>query len=79
MKNKMTSKIIVMVSVMGMLMACGGKTEEKEVIVVPAAPVVVVPAPAPADKATPTNSTKITLDKNGVKLEGEKVEVNVNK
>ena len=52
------------------LMACGNKPAEtkKEVIVVPATPVIIVKDP-------PVKATTITLDKNGVKVEAKKVDV----
>lgn len=47
------------------------KTEvTKEVIVVPAKPVIVEKAPA-------TKPTTITLDKNGVKVEAKKIDVTI--
>ena len=55
-------------------MSCTAKPAEvkKEVIVVPAKPVVVVKAPA-------AKATSVTLDKNGVKVETKKVDVSVKK
>jgi len=54
------------------IMSCAGKPAEvkKEVIVVPAAPVIIVKDP-------PVKGTTITLDKNGVKVEAKKVDVTI--
>ena len=54
--------------------ACADKPAEvkKEVIVVPAAPVVIVKDP-------PEKSTTIVLDKNGVKVVAKKIDVTVKK
>lgn len=46
--------------------------KEKEVIVVPSAPVIIVKEPE-------KKATTITLDKNGVKIEAKKVDVTVKK
>lgn len=55
------------------VMSCAGKTEvKKEVIIVPAAPVIIVKDP-------PEKGTTIILDKNGVKVETKKVDVTVKK
>lgn len=56
------------------MISCSGKPAEvkKEVIVVPATPVIIVKDP-------PDKSTTITLDKNGVKVEAKKVDVTVKK
>jgi hypothetical protein len=53
-------------------MACNNKPAEvkKEVIVVPASPVIIVKDP-------PAKSTTVTLDKNGVKVQTKKVDVSV--
>jgi hypothetical protein len=55
-----------------MATACNNKPAEvkKEVIVVPAAPVIIVKDP-------PEKSTTVTLDKNGVKVQTKKVDVSV--
>ncbi len=55
------------------IMACNDKPAEvkKEVIIVPAAPVVV--------KEVPEKTTTITVDKNGVKVQAKKVNVVVKK
>jgi copper chaperone CopZ len=67
-------KIIGFLSVALVLitMACTNEPAEvkKEVIVVPSAPVIIVKDP-------PEKSTKVTLDKNGVKVETKKVDVTV--
>jgi len=54
------------------IMSCAGKPAEvkKEIIVVPAAPVIIVKDP-------PAKGTTIILDKNGVKVEGKKVAVTI--
>jgi hypothetical protein len=53
-------------------LACNNKPADvkKEVIVVPAAPVIIVKDP-------PEKSTTVTLDKNGIKVKTKKVEVSV--
>ncbi len=55
------------------MLSCSNKPAEatKEVIVVPAAPVVV-------EKEVPEKSTTVTLDKNGVKVSTKKVDIRVN-
>ena len=52
------------------IMSCAGKPAEakRELIIVPAAPVIMVKDP-------PVKGTTITLDKNGVKVEAKKVDV----
>ena len=54
------------------IMSCNDKPAEvkKEVIIVPAAPVIIVKDP-------PAKSTTISLDKNGVKVETKKVKVKI--
>lgn len=56
------------------IMSCNDKPAEvkKEVIIVPAAPVIIVKDP-------PAKSTTITVDKNGVKVEAKKVNVVIKK
>jgi len=51
---------------------------KKEVIVVPAAP---TPTPSTIiiEKAPAKKATTITLDKNGVKVEGKKVDISIKK
>ena len=67
-------KIIGFLSLAAVLsiMSCAGKPAEvkKEIIVVPAAPVIIVKDP-------PVKGTTIILDKNGVKVEAKKVDVTV--
>lgn len=67
-------KIIVFLSftIVLVTMACNNKPAEvkKEVIVVPAAPVIIVKDP-------PEKSTTVTLDKNGIKVQTKKVDVSV--
>ena len=69
-------KIIGFLSLSALLtiMACSDKPAvvKKEVIVVPATPVVVI-------KDLPEKSTTISVDKNGVKVATKKVDVTVNK
>ncbi len=68
-------KIIGSFMVVGIvtMLSCSNKPAEatKEVIVVPAAPVVV-------EKEVPEKSTTVTLDKNGVKVSTKKVDIRVN-
>ena len=52
------------------ILSCKPAETKKEVIVVPAAPVIIVKDP-------PAKGTTITLDKNGVKVEAKKVDVTV--
>jgi len=54
------------------IMSCAGKPAEvkKEVVIVPAAPVIIVKDP-------PVKGTTITLDKKGVKVEAKKVDVTI--
>jgi hypothetical protein len=56
------------------IMSCAGNPAEikKEVIIVPSTPVIILKDP-------PEKSTIITLDKNGVKVEAKKIDVNVKK
>ena len=54
--------------VMVFIFSCKPKEAKKEVIVIPAAPVIIV-------KDAPEKSTTITLDKNGVKVEAKKIDV----
>ncbi|HEX3166299.1 MAG TPA: hypothetical protein VHQ93_08540 [Chitinophagaceae bacterium] len=67
-------KIIGFLSLAAVLsiMSCAGKPAEvkKEIIVVPAAPVIIVKDP-------PVKGTTIILDKNGVKVEAKKVAVTI--
>lgn len=52
--------------------ACTPKEEKKEVIVVPTQTII-------REKEPAKKTTTITLDKNGVKVEGKKVDVNIKK
>jgi hypothetical protein len=54
------------------IMSCAGKPADvkKEVVIVPAAPVIIVKDP-------PIKGTTITLDKKGVKVEAKKVDVTI--
>ena len=67
-------KIIGFLSLAAVLsiMSCAGKPAEvkKEIIVVPAAPVIIVKDP-------PVKGTTIILDKNGAKVEAKKVAVTI--
>jgi hypothetical protein len=69
-------KIIGFLSIAAVLtiVSCAGKPAEvkKEVIVVPAVPVIILKEPV-------KKPTTITLDKNGVKVEVKNVDVNVKK
>jgi len=64
--------ILIAMGVFVTLMSCTDKPAEatKEVIVVPAAPVIIVKDP-------PEKTTTVTLDKNGVKVSTKKVAVEV--
>jgi hypothetical protein len=72
-KNKM-KKIIgfLTLAVVFSIMACSDKPAQKEVIVVPATPVIIVKDP-------PEKSTTNTEDKNGVKEEAKKKDLTVKK
>jgi len=50
------------------IMSCKPVETKKEVVVVPATPVIIVKDP-------PEKGTTVTLDKNGVKVEAKKVDV----
>ena len=52
------------------IMSCKPAETKKEVVIVPAAPVIIVKDP-------PVKGTTITLDKNGVKVQAKKVDVTV--
>jgi len=69
-------KIIGFLSIFAVLiiMSCAGKPAEtkKEIIVVPAAPVIIIKEPV-------QKPTTITLDKNGVKVETKKTDVVIKK
>ncbi|OSZ79871.1 hypothetical protein CAP36_00985 [Chitinophagaceae bacterium IBVUCB2] len=54
--------------------SCGSGEEKKEVIVVPSSTQRVIIEKEPAKK-----TTTVTLDKNGVKVEGKKVDVVIKK
>ena len=56
-----------------LIMACSDKPAQKEVIVVPS------PQPVIIVKDPPEKGTSITVDKNGVKVETKKIDVNVKK
>ena len=80
MKNFKISTIIGFASILGLLMACNTAPAEKEVIIVPAAtPVIVTPVIVEKEAAEPAKNTSITLDKNGMKVESEKVDVQIGK
>lgn len=76
MKNNKTKKIIGFFAMLTVLLIMGCKEQpkeqpaQKEVIIVPAAPVVI-------EKEAPKSSTTVTLDKNGLKVDAKKVEVKV--
>lgn len=75
MQNNKT-KIIGFFAMLIVLLMIGCKEQpkeqavEKEVIIVPAAPVVI-------EKEAPKSSTTITLDKNGLEVDAKKVNVKV--
>jgi len=50
------------------IMSCKPAETKKEVVIVPASPVIIVKDP-------PEKGTTVTLDKNGVKVEAKKVDV----
>ena len=50
------------------IISCKPAETKKEVVIVPAAPVIIVKNP-------PEKGTTVTLDKNGVKVEAKKVDV----
>lgn len=57
------------------IFSCGPKKQEtKEVIIVPAPTQTIIREKEPVKK-----TTSITLDKNGVKVEGKKIDVNLKK
>ena len=60
------------------IISCSNQPAEtkKEVIVVPAAPVE-KPAPVIIVKDPPAKSTSVSVDKNGVKVETQKIKVDV--
>jgi hypothetical protein len=64
------SSLIALLTIM--VSSCGPAEVKKEVIIVPAQPQRVIIEKEPAKK-----STTITLDKNGVKVESKKVDVNI--
>jgi len=70
--NFFMKKIIGFLSFASVLtiISCKPAETKKEVVVVPAAPVIIVKEP-------PAKSTTITLDKNGVKIQAKKVDVTV--
>lgn len=76
MQNNKTKKIIGFFTMAAVLLIMGCKEQpkeqavEKEVIIVPAAPVVI-------EKEAPKSSTTITLDKNGLEVDAKKVNVKV--
>lgn len=80
MKNNKTKKIIGFFAMATVLLIVGCKEQpkeqpvekivEKEVVVVPAAPVVI-------EKEAPAKSTKVTLDKNGLEVDTKNVEVKI--
>lgn len=76
MKNSKTKKIIGFFALLTVLLIMGCKEQpkeqviEKEVIIVPAPPVVI-------EKEAPESSTTIKLDKNGLEVDAEKVNVKV--
>lgn len=72
MKNTKMKNIIgfFMITVALMIMGCKETPAEKEVIIVPAKTVVV-------EKDAPAKSTSISLDKKGVELKSEELDVKI--
>ncbi len=66
--KKIIALFIIAAVTLVSVFSCKPAAEKKEVIVVPAAPIIIVKDP-------PVKSTTITLDKNGVKVEAKKVDV----
>ncbi|MDO9136320.1 MAG: hypothetical protein Q7U21_00740 [Lutibacter sp.] len=72
MKNTKMKNIIgfLMITVVLMIMGCKETPAEKEVIIVPTKTIVV-------EKETPAKSTSISLDKKGVELKSEELDVKI--
>ena len=72
MKNTNMKNIIgfFMITVVLMIMGCKETPVEKEVIIVPTKTIVV-------EKAPPAKSTSISLDKKGVELKSEELDVKI--
>ncbi len=72
MKNTKMKNIIgfFMITVVLMIMGCKETPAEKEVIIVPAKTVVI-------EKEAPAKSTSISLDKKGVELKSEELDVKI--
>ena len=66
--KKIIALVILAAVTLVSVFSCKPAEVKKEVIVVPAAPVIIVKDP-------PVKSTTITLDKNGVKVEAKKIDV----
>lgn len=66
--KKIIALFIIAAVTLVSVFSCKPATVKKEVIVIPAAPIIIVKDP-------PVKSTTITLDKNGVKVEAKKVDV----
>ncbi|WP_418262355.1 hypothetical protein [Flavobacterium faecale] len=78
MKNNKTQKIIGFFSLVVMLMAmgCKDKAPEKEVIVMPEKTTIIEKETTVSDS---TSGTSISVDKDGVNVESEKLDVKVGK
>ena len=72
--KKKSAFICVAVVLTAISLSCTPKEEKKEVIVVPAQTQTIIREKEPAKK-----TTTIILDKNGVKVEGKKVDLNIKK
>ncbi|MDO9037457.1 MAG: hypothetical protein Q7U59_03810 [Lutibacter sp.] len=72
MKNTKMKNIIgfFMITVVLMIMGCKETPAEKEVIIVPAKTIVI-------EKEAPAKSTSISLDKKGVELKSEELDVKI--
>jgi len=72
MKNTKMKNIIgfFIITVVLLIMGCKETPEEKEVIIVPAKTIVV-------EKDPPAESTSISLDKKGVELKSEELDVKI--
>ena len=71
MKKILTFSFLALALTM-VIYACTPKEEKKEVIVVPTQTII-------REKEPEKKTTTITLDKNGVKVEAKKVDVNIKK
>ena len=81
MKRNEISKVIV-IALIGLAMGCSTEpadnNTDSDVILAPVIPGVVAPIVI-EEEEKPASSSTITLDKNGVKVEAEKVDVEIKK